>query len=87
MVKVKKKKQNIKKMQPQDVPLIRLIQRGPQALSNIELLTILLGKDVNWGRHKTTYELAQEIFQKYDIKRLSQASIGELDKIFGIVKN
>jgi DNA repair protein RadC len=86
MVKVKKKKQNIKKMQPQDIPLIRLIQKGPQALSNIELLTILLGKDVNWGRYKTTYELAQEIFQKYDIKRLSQASIGELDKIFGIGK-
>ena len=73
-------------MQPQDVPLIRLIQKGPQALSNPELLSILLGKDVNWGKYKTTFELAHEIFQKYDIKKLSQSSIGELDKIFGIGK-
>ena len=76
-----------KKIHLENRPLTRLIQKGPQALSNPELLTILLGKDVNWnGRRETAFDLAHRVFRKYDLKRLSQASSGELEKIFGIGK-
>jgi len=76
MVKVKKKKQNIKKMQPQDIPLIRLIQKGPQALSNIELLTILLGKDVNWVGTKLLMNWHKRFFKNMILKDcLKQVSV------------
>lgn len=74
------------KMKIENRPLTRLIQKGVSALSNPELLTILLGKDVDKGKYKTTFELAHEIFQKYDIKNLSKASLGELDQISGVGK-
>jgi DNA repair protein RadC len=71
----------------QDRPLTRLLQKGVSSLSNAELLAIIFGKDVNWkGRKITALELAQKIFRKYDLKRLAKASIGELEKIFGIGK-
>jgi len=76
-----------KEMQPEDRPLERLINKGPQALSNPELLAVLLGKDFNWKGHQdTAINIAHRVFRKYDIKNLSQASIGELEKIFGIGK-
>lgn len=73
-------------MRIENRPLTRLIQKGVGALSNPELLTILLGKDVDKGMYKTAFELAHEIFQKYDIKDLSKASLGELDQISGVGK-
>lgn len=76
-----------KEMQPEDRPLERLINKGPQALSNPELLAVLLGKDFNWKGHQdTAVNVAHRVFRKYDIKKLSQASTGELEKIFGIGK-
>jgi DNA repair protein RadC len=78
-------KSSSKKMQ--DRPLTRLLQKGVSSLSNAELLAIIFGKDVNWkGRKITALELAQKILKKYDLKRLAKASIGELEKIFGIGK-
>lgn len=72
-------------MQPEDRPLQRLINKGPQALSNPELLAVILGKDFDWnGHHDTVINVANRVFSKYNIKQLSQASIGELEKIFGI---
>jgi DNA repair protein RadC len=71
----------------QDRPLTRLLQKGVSSLSNAELLAIIFGKDVNWkGRKITTLELAQKVLRKYDLKRLAKASIGELEKFFGIGK-
>jgi DNA repair protein RadC len=71
----------------QDRPLTRLLQKGVSSLSNAELLAIIFGKDVNWkGRKTTALELAQKVLRKYDLKRLAKASIGELEKIFGIGK-
>ena len=71
----------------QDRPLTRLLQKGVSSLSNAELLAIIFGKDVNWkGRKITALELAQKILRKYDLKRLAKASIGELEKFFGIGK-
>jgi DNA repair protein RadC len=71
----------------QDRPLTRLLQKGVNSLSNAELLAIIFGKDVNWkGRKITALELAQKVFRKYDLKRLARASIGELEKFFGIGK-
>jgi DNA repair protein RadC len=75
----------IEQMQPEDRPLQRLINKGPQALSNPELLAIILGKDFNWnGYHDTAINIANRVFSRYNIKQLSQASVGELKKIFGI---
>jgi DNA repair protein RadC len=71
----------------QDKPLTRLLQKGVSSLSNAELLAIIFGKDVNWkGRKITALELAQKVLRKYDLKRLAKASIGELEKFFGIGK-
>ena len=71
----------------QDRPLTRLLQKGVNSLSNAELLAIIFGKDVNWkGRKITALELAQKILRKYDLKELARASIGELEKFFGIGK-
>ena len=76
-----------KEMQPEDRPLERLVNKGPQALSNPELLAVLLGKDFNWKGHQdTAINVAHRVFRKYNIKKLSQASTGELEKIFGIGK-
>lgn len=70
-----------------DRPLTRLLQKGVSSLSDAELLAIIFGKDVNWkGRKITALELAQKILRKYDLKRLARASIGELEKFFGIGK-
>jgi len=71
----------------QDRPLTRLLQKGVSSLSNAELLAIIFCKDVNWkGRKITALELAQKVLRKYDLKRLAKASIGELEKFFGIGK-
>jgi DNA repair protein RadC len=71
----------------QDRPLTRLLQKGVSSLSNAELLAVIFGKDVNWkGRKITALELAQKVLRKYDLKRLAKASIGELEKFFGIGK-
>lgn len=83
---VVKKYRRENNMRLENRPLTRLIQKGVGALSDPELLTIILGKDVDKGKYKTAFELAHEIFQKYDIRDLSKASLGELDQMSGIGK-
>ncbi len=76
-----------KDMQPGDKPLDRLVNKGVGSLSNPELLAILLWTDFDWKGHKdTSINVAHRVFRKYNIKKLSQASVGELEKIFGIGK-
>jgi DNA repair protein RadC len=67
----------IKEMKLEDRPLQRLIRKGPQALSNVELLAIILWKLNN----SSVFEKVSEIFKKYNLKTLSEASVAELKKI------
>jgi DNA repair protein RadC len=67
----------IKEMKLEDRPLQRLIRKGPQALSNVELLAIILWKLNN----SSVFEKVSEIFKKYNLKTLSEASVSELKKI------
>jgi len=67
----------IKEMKLEDRPLQRLIRKGPQALSNVELLAIILWKLKN----SSVFEKVSEIFKKYNLKTLSEASVSELKKI------
>jgi DNA repair protein RadC len=67
----------IKEMKLEDRPLQRLIRKGPQALNNVELLAIILWKLNN----SSVFEKVSEIFKKYNLKTLSEASVAELKKI------
>jgi DNA repair protein RadC len=69
----------IKEMKLEDRPLQRLIRKGPQALSNVELLAIILWRLNN----SSVFEKVSEIFKKYNLKTLSEASVAELKKIIG----
>jgi len=66
-------------MKLEDRPLQRLIRKGPQALSNVELLAIILWRLNN----SSVFEKVSEIFKKYNLKTLSEASVAELKKIIG----
>lgn len=69
----------IKEMRPEDRPLQRLIKKGPQALSDTELLAIIIWKINNDFVLNKVYE----IFKKYNLKTLSQVSVSELKKLLG----
>jgi DNA repair protein RadC len=67
----------IKEMRLEDRPLQRLIKKGPQVLSDVELLAIILWKINNCS----VLNKVSEIFKKYNLKTLSEASVGELKKL------
>jgi DNA repair protein RadC len=69
----------IKDLRPEDRPLQRLINKGPQALSDTELLAIIIWKINN----DFVLKKVHEIFKKYNLKTLSQVSVGELKKLLG----
>ena len=69
----------IKELKLEDRPLQRLIKKGPQALSNVELLAIILWKIKNCS----VLSKVSEIFKKYNLRTLSEASASELKKIIG----
>ena len=74
-----RRKITIKDLRPEDRPLQRLIEKGPQALSNSELLAILL-----WKVPKdSVLNKVNEIFKKYNLRELSQASVEELKNLIG----
>ncbi len=63
-------------------PRERLLQHGPQPLSEAELLGILLGKGT---RKKTAIDLARELLDKYgSLQKLFSRSPSELMKVKGI---
>jgi DNA repair protein RadC len=63
-------------------PRERLLQHGPQPLSEAELLGILLGKGT---RKKTAIDLARELLDQYEsLQKLFSRSPSELMKIKGI---
>ena len=76
--KVKKIIKNIPKI---DRPREKLIQYGPEKLSNSELLSLLLrsgNKDIN------AIELAGEILKKFGAKKLPNLNFKDLNKISGL---
>ena len=62
-------------------PRERLIKIGPENLSSAELLSIIIGTG---SIKENVLNLANRLLTKYDIKRLSQATITELKKVDGI---
>ena len=76
--KIKKIMKNIPKI---DRPREKLIQYGPEKLSNSELLALLLrsgNKDIN------AIELAGEILKKFGAKKLPNLNFKDLNKISGL---
>jgi len=69
----------IKEMKLEDRPLQRLVRKGPQALSNVELLAIILWRINN----SSVFSKVSEIFKKYNLKSLSEAPVAGLKKIIG----
>lgn len=63
-------------------PREKLLQQGPQALTEAELLGILLGKGT---RRKTAIDLARELLDEYEsLQKLFSRSPSELMKVKGI---
>lgn len=71
----------IKDLPIEERPRERLINFGPKALSNAELLAIILRTG---SRKETAIDLSNKLLKDYNITSLSQISVGELNKIFGI---
>lgn len=65
----------------QNLPRERLMSSGAEALSNYELIAILLEKGI---RNKNVLELSKEILAEYSLKELSGLSVNKLKKIPGI---
>ena len=76
-------KYSIKQWAKDDRPREKLLSKGPSALSNSELVAIL----INHGtKEKTAVELAQEVLKagKDNLNELGKSSVKELMKIKGI---
>jgi DNA repair protein RadC len=75
--------QTIKSWADDDRPREKLLNKGKSALSDAELLAILLGSGT---RSKTAVELAQEILETFDnnLCHFSKASFATLCKFHGI---
>jgi DNA repair protein RadC len=73
---------NISRWPKKERPRERLLQHGPQPLSEAELLGILLGKGT---RKKTAIDLARELLDQYEsLQKLFSRSPSELMKVKGI---
>lgn len=64
-----------------DLPRERLIENGPQSLSNSELIAILLEKGV---KGNNVFNISKDLVEKYTLKELSEIGIKNLSKIYGI---
>src|ERR1700754_5094839 len=74
---------SIKQWAKDDRPREKLLLKGPTALSNSELIAILIN---NGTREKSAVELAQEVLRagKENLNELGKMSVKELMKIKGI---
>jgi len=74
---------SIKKWAKDDRPREKLLSRGPAALSNSELLAILI---INGIKEKSAVELARDILRlgKDNLNELGKLGVKELSKIRGI---
>jgi len=75
----------IKSWAEQDRPREKLLNKGPQALSDVELLTILIGSGT---KEKSALELAKELLATVDndLGKLGALSIHKIQKIKGLKK-
>jgi len=72
----------ISKWPKKERPRERLLQHGPQPLTEAELLGILLGKGT---RKKTAIDLGRELLDQYEsLQKLFSRSPSELMKVKGI---
>lgn len=76
-----KHKIRMKDLPEEERPRERLIRLGPTALSNAELIAIIMRTG---NKNENVLDLANRLLANYDLKSLSQVSVGELKKIFGI---
>ncbi len=74
---------SIKSWSEEDQPREKLMAKGPQALSDSELIAILLG---NGTKNKSAVSLAKEILHnaENDLDRLGRKTISDFKKIKGI---
>lgn len=80
---MQEKKYSIKEWAKDDRPREKLRMKGPQTLSDSELLAILI---INGTRQKSALDLAKEVLQlgKNDLSALSKLTVRDLMKIKGI---
>jgi len=71
----------IKELPKTERPRERLVQQGPRALSNAELLAIIISTG---NKNENALEVSQRILQKYHLHKLSRIDISSLKKIKGI---
>ncbi|MDI3539257.1 MAG: repair protein RadC [Methanolobus sp.] len=71
----------IRDMPEDERPRERLLKYGPEALSNAELLAIILRTGT---QKENVVNLCSRIFSEYSIKQLSQANVSRLTEIHGI---
>lgn len=72
----------IKDLPTDERPREKFLQKGPEVLSDTELLAILIGKGI---RDKSAIDLAHEIIKKYEsFKGLAGRTIEELKEIKGL---
>jgi DNA repair protein RadC len=71
----------IKDMPPEERPRERLLKRGPEALSNAELLAIILRTGT---ARESVLGLAQRLLKYYNLRQLSQLNTSVLRSIYGI---
>lgn len=75
---------SIQQIPEEERPRERLIRMGPEALSTVELIAILLGSGT---KSMPILQLAQEIVKKFGgIKELAETTLSELCQIEGIGK-
>ncbi len=74
---------SIKKLSKDDRPREKLLEKGRGALSDAEIIAILIGSG---NRNKTAVQLSQEILQNVDndLNKLAKLSVHELMKFKGI---
>jgi DNA repair protein RadC len=71
----------IREMPPSERPRERLIQYGPQALSNSELLALILRTGTP---SENILSLSNRLLSRFDLRALSRASVPELKSVSGI---
>ena len=72
---------NLKELPQDELPREKLIKHGPMALSNAELLAIILRVG---NKNQNVIELSREILRKFSIKDLSEINYTQITKFSGI---
>lgn len=72
----------LQQLPPTERPRERLVAQGPEALSNAELIAIILGSGI---RGKSVLHLAQELLAQFgSLENLTQATLEELQQVKGL---